>query len=136
MVWVKNQKYKSCDDKPNVSAELQHWRLSVGLPLEPSAPSRGGASQPQDPIATYGAEEERQDVRLWRTVIIGEQEHRINMKIIEPYMRVISHGGADAASDGPLWENSCKTGPKTHKRNEGNRLLRRAFIPQATMATK
>uniref|UniRef100_H3CQ32 Protein prune homolog 2 n=1 Tax=Tetraodon nigroviridis TaxID=99883 RepID=H3CQ32_TETNG len=46
-----------------------------------------------DPIAPYSAEEERRDVRLWRTVIIGEQEHRINMKIIEPYMRVISHGG-------------------------------------------
>uniref|UniRef100_H2V9X5 Prune homolog 2 with BCH domain n=1 Tax=Takifugu rubripes TaxID=31033 RepID=H2V9X5_TAKRU len=48
---------------------------------------------PRDPIPTYGAEEERQDVRLWRTVVIGEQEHRINMKVIEPYMRVISHGG-------------------------------------------
>ncbi|XP_056873887.1 protein prune homolog 2 isoform X3 [Takifugu flavidus] len=57
---------------------------------EPSAPSR---SDPRDPIPTYGAEEERQDVRLWRTVVIGEQEHRINMKVIEPYMRVISHGG-------------------------------------------
>ncbi|KAA8584444.1 hypothetical protein FQN60_008229 [Etheostoma spectabile] len=38
-------------------------------------------------------EEERQDGKLWRTVVIGEQEHRINMKIIESYMRVISHGG-------------------------------------------
>uniref|UniRef100_A0A673CA03 Prune homolog 2 with BCH domain n=1 Tax=Sphaeramia orbicularis TaxID=375764 RepID=A0A673CA03_9TELE len=46
-----------------------------------------------NPIPTYSAEEERQDGRLWRTVIIGEQEHRINMKIIEPYMKVISHGG-------------------------------------------
>lgn len=68
---------------------------------EPSAPSRGGPSEPHDPIPTYGAEEERQDVRLWRTVIIGEQEHRINMKVIEPYMRVISHGGEDAASGCP-----------------------------------
>lgn len=31
--------------------------------------------------------------RLWRTVVIGEQEHRIDMKCIEPYKRVISHGG-------------------------------------------
>lgn len=46
-----------------------------------------------DAIPTYSAEEERQDGKLWRTVVIGEQEHRINMKIIEPYMRVISHGG-------------------------------------------
>ncbi|XP_029024627.1 protein prune homolog 2 isoform X2 [Betta splendens] len=49
--------------------------------------------EPYDPIPTYSAEEERQDGKLWRTVIIGEQEHRINMKIIEPYMKVISHGG-------------------------------------------
>lgn len=31
--------------------------------------------------------------RLWRTVIIGEQEHRIDMQLIRPYVRVISHGG-------------------------------------------
>ncbi|XP_017332910.1 caytaxin [Ictalurus punctatus] len=42
-----------------------------------------------------GAEDEG-DVgngRLWRTVIIGEQEHRIDMQLIRPYVRVISHGG-------------------------------------------
>lgn len=70
-------------------------------PPEPSAPAGGGAGEPRQPIATYSAEEERRDVRLWRTVVIGEQEHRINMKIIEPYMRVISHGGEDAASHRP-----------------------------------
>ncbi|XP_061635667.1 caytaxin isoform X4 [Phyllopteryx taeniolatus] len=31
--------------------------------------------------------------RLWRSVIIGEQEHRIDMQIIRPYQRVITHGG-------------------------------------------
>lgn len=31
--------------------------------------------------------------RLWRTVLIGEQEHRIDMQIIRPYLRVITHGG-------------------------------------------
>uniref|UniRef100_A0A665V1P7 Protein prune homolog 2 n=2 Tax=Echeneis naucrates TaxID=173247 RepID=A0A665V1P7_ECHNA len=56
-------------------------------------PNAARTSEPYDPIPTYSAEEERQDSKLWRTVIIGEQEHRINMKIIEPYMRVISHGG-------------------------------------------
>ncbi|XP_019124622.1 protein prune homolog 2 isoform X1 [Larimichthys crocea] len=60
---------------------------------DPNAANRSGTSEPYDPIPTYSAEEERQDGKLWRTVIIGEQEHRINMKIIEPYMRVISHGG-------------------------------------------
>ncbi len=36
---------------------------------------------------------ESRDSRLWRSVVIGEQEHRIDMKCIEPYKRVISHGG-------------------------------------------
>nr|XP_033782865.1 protein prune homolog 2 isoform X3 [Geotrypetes seraphini] len=44
-------------------------------------------------IPEYTAEEEREDNRLWRTVVIGEQEQRIDMKVIEPYKRVISHGG-------------------------------------------
>lgn len=44
--------------------------------------------------ATAGHQaEERGDKRLWRSVVIGEQEHRIDMKCIEPYKRVISHGG-------------------------------------------
>uniref|UniRef100_A0A8C9V186 ATCAY kinesin light chain interacting caytaxin n=1 Tax=Scleropages formosus TaxID=113540 RepID=A0A8C9V186_SCLFO len=30
---------------------------------------------------------------LWRTVIIGEQEHRIDMQVIRPYLRVVTHGG-------------------------------------------
>uniref|UniRef100_A0A8D0HIT4 Protein prune homolog 2 n=1 Tax=Sphenodon punctatus TaxID=8508 RepID=A0A8D0HIT4_SPHPU len=44
-------------------------------------------------IPEYTAEEEREDNRLWRTVVIGEQEQRIDMKVIEPYKKVISHGG-------------------------------------------
>ncbi|KAM9330712.1 protein prune homolog 2 [Gastrophryne carolinensis] len=44
-------------------------------------------------IREYTAEEERTDNKLWRSVIIGEQEQRIDMKVIEPYKRVISHGG-------------------------------------------
>ncbi|XP_054843567.1 protein prune homolog 2 [Eublepharis macularius] len=44
-------------------------------------------------IPEYTAEEEREDNRLWRTVVIGEQEQRIDMKAIEPYKKVISHGG-------------------------------------------
>nr|XP_032824602.1 caytaxin-like isoform X4 [Petromyzon marinus] len=30
---------------------------------------------------------------LWRSVVIGEQEYRIDMSAIEPYRRVLSHGG-------------------------------------------
>ena len=33
--------------------------------------------------------------------MIGEQEQRIDMKVIEPYRRVISHGGSGALQ---IWE--------------------------------
>ncbi|XP_027880846.1 protein prune homolog 2 isoform X2 [Xiphophorus couchianus] len=60
---------------------------------DPGAATKSGTGDSYNTIPTYSAEEERRDVKLWRTVVIGEQEHRINMKVIEPYMKVISHGG-------------------------------------------
>ncbi|XP_051495747.1 caytaxin isoform X2 [Apus apus] len=44
-----------------------------------------GDGGPEDGSAANG--------RLWRTVIIGEQEHRIDLQMIKPYMRVVTHGG-------------------------------------------
>ncbi|CAL8344081.1 unnamed protein product [Merluccius merluccius] len=41
-----------------------------------------------------GGEEERDaSGRLWRSVVIGDQEHRIDMQTIRPYLRVVTHGG-------------------------------------------
>ncbi|KAM5328785.1 protein prune homolog 2 isoform 6-T6 [Glossophaga mutica] len=57
---------------------------------DPTANKDSG--QESESIPEYTAEEEREDNRLWRTVVIGEQEQRIDMKVIEPYRRVISHG--------------------------------------------
>lgn len=42
--------------------------------------------------------------RLWRTVIIGEQEHRIDMQVIRPYLRVISHGGTSRYLESSLMQ--------------------------------
>lgn len=70
-----------------------------------------------DPIPTCSAEEERQDAKLWRTVIIGEQEHRINMKSIEPYQRVISHGGKGQL---PKTKTERQTGIGQRKREKNN----------------
>lgn len=58
------------------------------------------SGQESESIPEYTAEEEREDNRLWRTVVIGEQEQRIDMKVIEPYRRVISHGGSPALRTG------------------------------------
>lgn len=40
-----------------------------------------------------GGEEGDGTARLWRTVIIGDKEHRIDMQVIRPYLRVVTHGG-------------------------------------------
>lgn len=67
--------------------------LARNIFSEPQASQRDSVKETVEPIPTYSAQEERQDSKLWRTVIIGEQEHRINMKSIEPYQKVVSHGG-------------------------------------------
>nr|KAF6434219.1 prune-like protein 2 with BCH domain [Molossus molossus] len=61
------------------------------------------SGQESESIPEYTAEEEREDNRLWRTVVIGEQEQRIDMKVIEPYKRVISHGGSQALCESGNW---------------------------------
>ncbi|XP_051657272.1 protein prune homolog 2 isoform X2 [Manacus candei] len=55
--------------------------------------TKDASQEESESIPEYTAEEEREDNRLWRTVVIGEQEQRIDMKVIEPYKKVISHGG-------------------------------------------
>ncbi|XP_076586528.1 uncharacterized protein LOC143320604 isoform X2 [Chaetodon auriga] len=57
--------------------------------------------------AGHRAAEESRDRRLWRSVVIGEQEHRIDMKCIEPYKRVISHGGYYAEQNAIIVFAAC-----------------------------
>ncbi|XP_055385260.1 putative uncharacterized protein DDB_G0282133 [Condylostylus longicornis] len=50
--------------------------------------------QPVEPIPQYSAEEERRDSRLWQKITLPDGKVReIDMKVIEPYKRVLSHGG-------------------------------------------
>ncbi|KAM4553599.1 BCL2/adenovirus E1B 19 kDa protein-interacting protein 2 isoform 1-T1 [Fundulus diaphanus] len=44
-------------------------------------------------VQEYSASEEREEGRRWRIFRIGDQDHRVDMKAIELYKRVISHGG-------------------------------------------
>ncbi|KAM6289686.1 protein prune homolog 2 isoform 2-T2 [Aegotheles albertisi] len=60
---------------------------------EEQTATKDASQKESESIPEYTAEEEREDNRLWRTVVIGEQEQRIDMKVIEPYKKVISHGG-------------------------------------------
>ena len=51
------------------------------------------SSTPVEPIPEYTAREELEDERHWRSVQIGEKWYKIDMKVIEPYKKVLSHGG-------------------------------------------
>lgn len=59
---------------------------------------------PVEPIPEYTAREEYEDVRNWRPVQIAGISYRIDMRAIEPYKKVLSHGG--------LWsiEHELRTG--------------------------
>lgn len=56
------------------------------------APVASAKAAPADGLGD-AEDEGNTNGRLWRTVLIGEQEHRIDMQIIRPYLRVITHGG-------------------------------------------
>ncbi|XP_048382790.2 uncharacterized protein LOC125450743 isoform X2 [Stegostoma tigrinum] len=81
-------------ETPDEADSLEYTGHGNELEWEDETPSATPAGKEVvEPIPEYTAEEERTDNRLWRTVVIGEQEHRIDMKAIEPYRRVVSHGG-------------------------------------------
>lgn len=44
-------------------------------------------------VQEYSASDEREEGRRWRVFRFADQEHRVDMKAIEPYKKVISHGG-------------------------------------------
>ena len=48
---------------------------------------------PVEPIPEYTAREELEDGKNWRSVTIGDKKYKIDMKVIEPYKKVLSHGG-------------------------------------------
>ncbi|XP_071496296.1 uncharacterized protein [Diadema antillarum] len=46
-----------------------------------------------EPIEEYSAREEHEDRWRWRKVSLGGKEYNIDMKAINPYKKVLSHGG-------------------------------------------
>ncbi|XP_034556709.1 caytaxin isoform X1 [Notolabrus celidotus] len=80
-------------DTPDETDSLEFITNGNELEWEDDAPV---ASAKAGPGASSGQADEDGNAnsgRLWRTVIIGEQEHRIDMQVIRPYLRVITHGG-------------------------------------------
>ncbi|TSM52297.1 BCL2/adenovirus E1B 19 kDa protein-interacting protein 2 [Bagarius yarrelli] len=56
-------------------------------------PKNSGLQKGVESVNEYSAYDERDEGRRWRIFRIGEQDHRVDMRAIEPYKRVISHGG-------------------------------------------
>ncbi|XP_023930608.1 protein prune homolog 2 [Lingula anatina] len=50
-------------------------------------------SEKPEPIPELTAEEELEDDWSWRSVTIGDKKYKIDMKVIDPYKKVLSHGG-------------------------------------------
>ena len=62
--------------------------------LVPTDESSFNQQPPVEPIPEYTASEELSDEKNWRSVTIGDKNFKIDMKVIEPYKKVLSHGGA------------------------------------------
>lgn len=46
-------------------------------------------------LPEYAAPDDKKEERRWRMFRIGEQDHRVDMKAIEPYKKVIRLGGKE-----------------------------------------
>lgn len=46
-----------------------------------------------EPIPEYTAKEEHEDRWRWRKVKVGDTEYTLDNKVIEPFKKVLSHGG-------------------------------------------
>uniref|UniRef100_UPI00358FE4BC protein prune homolog 2-like isoform X2 n=1 Tax=Myxine glutinosa TaxID=7769 RepID=UPI00358FE4BC len=82
-------------DTPD-EAESIDYAQSTELEWENDTPiteNQLGGKHPEGSKEDREVDREGTDERLWRSVVIGEQEFRIDMVAIEPYRKVLSHGG-------------------------------------------
>ncbi|XP_068168668.1 BCL2/adenovirus E1B 19 kDa protein-interacting protein 2 isoform X2 [Antennarius striatus] len=75
-------------DTPSDNSNEFEWEDDLPKPKSTELLQKGVES-----VQEYSSSEERTEGRRWRVFRIGDQEHRVDMKAIEPYKRVISHGG-------------------------------------------
>ncbi|XP_068595199.1 BCL2/adenovirus E1B 19 kDa protein-interacting protein 2 isoform X2 [Brachionichthys hirsutus] len=75
-------------DTPSDNSNEFEWEDDLPKPKSTELLQKGVQS-----VQEFSSEEERTEGRRWRVFRFGDQEHRVDMKAIEPYKRVISHGG-------------------------------------------
>ncbi|KAM4858903.1 caytaxin [Urocitellus parryii] len=84
-------------ETPDETDSLEFLGNGNELEWEDDTPVATAKNMPGDSADLFGdgaAEDgSAANGRLWRTVIIGEQEHRIDLHMIRPYMKVVTHGG-------------------------------------------
>ncbi|KAM5237851.1 caytaxin [Ctenodactylus gundi] len=84
-------------ETPDETDSLEFLGNGNELEWEDDTPVATAKNMPGDSADLFGdgaAEDgSAANGRLWRTVIIGEQEHRIDLRMIRPYMKVVTHGG-------------------------------------------
>ncbi|XP_075878995.1 caytaxin isoform X2 [Nelusetta ayraudi] len=80
-------------DTPDESDSLEFITNGNELEWEDDTPVASAKAGPSNGLGEADDEGTGNNGRLWRTVLIGEQEHRIDMQVIRPYLRVITHGG-------------------------------------------
>lgn len=75
-------------DTPSDNSNEFEWEDDLPKPKSTDVLQKGVES-----VKEYSASEERDESHRWRVFRIGEQEHKVDMRAIEPYKKVISHGG-------------------------------------------
>ncbi|XP_048828865.1 BCL2/adenovirus E1B 19 kDa protein-interacting protein 2 isoform X15 [Brienomyrus brachyistius] len=75
-------------DTPSDNSNEFEWEDDLPKPKTTDLLRKG-----VEAVQEYSASEEREEGRRWRIFRIGDQDHKVDMKAIEPYKRVISHGG-------------------------------------------
>ncbi|XP_063305226.1 BCL2/adenovirus E1B 19 kDa protein-interacting protein 2 isoform X1 [Pelobates fuscus] len=73
-------------DTPSENSNEYEWEDDLPKPKTTDVLPKGS-------IPEYTAAEEKEESRRWRLFRIGDQDHRVDMSAIEPYKKVISHGG-------------------------------------------
>ncbi|KAM9814689.1 BCL2/adenovirus E1B 19 kDa protein-interacting protein 2 isoform 2-T2 [Syngnathus typhle] len=75
-------------DTPSDNSNEFEWEDDLPKPKTTELLEKGVES-----VHQFSASEERDEGRRWRVFRIGDQDHRVDMTAIDPYKRVISHGG-------------------------------------------
>ncbi|KAH0619811.1 hypothetical protein JD844_014099 [Phrynosoma platyrhinos] len=82
-------------DTPSENSNEFEWEDDLPKPKTTDVIRKGSFSE-------YAASDEKEEERRWRMFRIGDQDHRVDMKAIEPYKKVISHGGKDFLAEACL----------------------------------